>query len=144
MAHLLAAVSLPPVTFRPARNSPRLTTKTLAIRAVSVEEIPPNAVRRKLDSTWRGGFSLGVDLGLARTGLALSKGFNFRPLTVTQFHPQSSHTPTFIYWNFDLVDFRFWSWEDRSLNFELLILPKNRYTASLCLMYKDLIFIVIY
>lgn len=95
MAHLLAAVSLPPVTFRPAgEHSLRFSSKTQAIRAASLEEIPPNVVRRKLDSTWRGGFSLGVDLGLARTGLALSKGFNFRPLTVTQFHPQSSHTPT--------------------------------------------------
>ncbi|KAK6120718.1 hypothetical protein DH2020_045534 [Rehmannia glutinosa] len=41
----------------------------------------PNALRRKRDSSWRGGFSLGVDLGLSRTGLALSKGFSIRPLT---------------------------------------------------------------
>lgn len=53
-----------------------------------MEEIPPNAVRRKRDSRWRGGFSLGVDLGLARTGLALSKGFNFRPLTVLELRGQ--------------------------------------------------------
>lgn len=46
------------------------------------EEIPPNALRRKLDSSWRGGFSLGVDLGFTRTGLALSKGFSIRPLSV--------------------------------------------------------------
>ncbi|KAK6142938.1 hypothetical protein DH2020_023286 [Rehmannia glutinosa] len=45
------------------------------------EQIPPNALRRKRDSSWRGGFSLGVDLGLSRTGLALSKGFSIRPLT---------------------------------------------------------------
>ncbi|XP_074272966.1 uncharacterized protein LOC141596655 isoform X2 [Silene latifolia] len=44
-------------------------------------EIPPNALRRKQDPLWRGGFSLGVDLGLSRTGLALSKGFSVRPLT---------------------------------------------------------------
>ncbi|KAH9733231.1 YqgFc domain-containing protein [Citrus sinensis] len=48
----------------------------------SVEEFLPNATRRKKDSLWRGGFSLGVDLGLSRTGLALSKGFCVRPLTV--------------------------------------------------------------
>lgn len=107
MAHLLAAVSSPPVSFRPAGGSSLLlTSKTQAIRALSLEEIPPNAVRRKLDSTWRGGFSLGVDLGLSRTGLALSKGYSFRPLTVTQFHLQTSYTPTFICWNFDLVDFQ--------------------------------------
>ncbi|KAH9621286.1 hypothetical protein KSS87_000897 [Heliosperma pusillum] len=45
-------------------------------------EIPPNALRRKQGPLWRGGFSLGVDLGLSRTGLALSKGFSVRPLTV--------------------------------------------------------------
>lgn len=53
-----------------------------AIRAVSIDELPPNALRRKRDSSWRGGFSVGVDLGLSRTGLALSKGFSVRPLTV--------------------------------------------------------------
>lgn len=51
--------------------------------ATSTDEIPPNAVRRKTDSNWRGGFSLGVDLGLSKTGIALSKGYTFRPLTVT-------------------------------------------------------------
>ncbi|KAJ8573335.1 hypothetical protein K7X08_009846 [Anisodus acutangulus] len=89
MTHLLAAISSPPVTFQPAGgNSLQLTSKIQAIRAVSVEEIPPNALRRKRDSTWRGGFSLGVDLGLARTGLALSKGFNFRPLMVLELRGQ--------------------------------------------------------
>lgn len=44
--------------------------------------LPPNALRRKIDPNWRGGFSLGIDLGLSRTGVALSKGFCFRPLTV--------------------------------------------------------------
>lgn len=51
-------------------------------RAISAVELPPNALRRKLDPHWRGGFSLGVDLGTSRTGLALSKGFSTRPLTV--------------------------------------------------------------
>ncbi|GFS35530.1 polynucleotidyl transferase, ribonuclease H-like superfamily protein [Actinidia rufa] len=58
------------------------------IRAVSLVEIPPNALRRKCDSNWRGGFSLGVDLGMSRTGLALSKGFSVRPLTVLELRGQ--------------------------------------------------------
>ncbi|XP_022144417.1 uncharacterized protein LOC111014097 isoform X2 [Momordica charantia] len=53
-------------------------------RAISSIELPPNALRRKLDPHWRGGFSLGVDLGTSRTGLALSKGFSTRPLTVLE------------------------------------------------------------
>lgn len=53
------------------------------IKGPTLEEIPPNALRRKRDPIWRGGFSLGVDLGMSRTGLALSKGFSIRPLTVT-------------------------------------------------------------
>ncbi|XP_042504914.1 putative pre-16S rRNA nuclease [Macadamia integrifolia] len=48
-------------------------------------EIPPNALRRKVDPLWRGGFSLGVDLGMSRTGLALGKGFSPRPLSVLEF-----------------------------------------------------------
>ncbi|XP_057979745.1 uncharacterized protein LOC131165739 isoform X2 [Malania oleifera] len=58
------------------------------IRAVSLNEIPPNALRRKRDPLWRGGFSLGVDLGSSRTGLALSKGFSIRPLTVLELRGQ--------------------------------------------------------
>ncbi|KAL6965050.1 hypothetical protein U1Q18_036107 [Sarracenia purpurea var. burkii] len=57
-------------------------------RAVSLEEIPPNALRRKRDSKWRGGFSLGIDFGMSRTGLALSKGFSIRPLTVLDLRGQ--------------------------------------------------------
>ncbi|KAL7238614.1 hypothetical protein ACSBR2_004663 [Camellia fascicularis] len=34
--------------------------KCPTIRALSSEEIPPNALRRKCDPNWRGGFSLGV------------------------------------------------------------------------------------
>ncbi|XP_047943605.1 putative pre-16S rRNA nuclease isoform X2 [Salvia hispanica] len=52
------------------------------------EQIPPNAVRRKRDPSWRGGFSLGVDLGLSRTGVAISKGFTVRPLTVLELRGQ--------------------------------------------------------
>uniref|UniRef100_A0A2P2JR72 YqgF/RNase H-like domain-containing protein n=1 Tax=Rhizophora mucronata TaxID=61149 RepID=A0A2P2JR72_RHIMU len=60
------------------------------VRAVlSVKEIPPNAFRRNKNPRWRGGgFSLGVDLGLSRTGLALSKGFSVRPLTVLELRGQ--------------------------------------------------------
>jgi putative Holliday junction resolvase len=50
---------------------------------ITLEELPPNALRRKKEEEWIGGFSLGVDLGMARTGLALSKGYSVRPLTVT-------------------------------------------------------------
>ncbi|CAI0439508.1 unnamed protein product, partial [Linum tenue] len=55
---------------------------------LSVEELPPNAFRRKNDPRWRGGFSLGVDLGLSRTGIALSKGFTVRPLMVLEMRGQ--------------------------------------------------------
>ncbi|KAK7260116.1 hypothetical protein RIF29_25891 [Crotalaria pallida] len=58
------------------------------IKAITLEELPPNALRRKTDPQWRGGFSLGLDLGLARTGLALSKGFTIRPLTVLEMRGQ--------------------------------------------------------
>ncbi|GAA0165395.1 RNA processing factor [Lithospermum erythrorhizon] len=51
-------------------------------------EIPPNAMRRKIDPNWRGGFSLGVDLGMSRTGLAISKGYSIRPLTVLELRGQ--------------------------------------------------------
>ena len=44
----------------------------------------PNARRRGRDPLWHGGgFSLGVDLGDARTGLAVGRGITLpRPLTV--------------------------------------------------------------
>ncbi|XP_010919561.1 uncharacterized protein [Elaeis guineensis] len=51
-------------------------------------ELLPNARRRKSDPSWSGGFSLGVDLGASRTGLALSKGFFPRPLTVLELRGQ--------------------------------------------------------
>ncbi|KAK4416032.1 hypothetical protein Salat_2710600 [Sesamum alatum] len=67
----------------------QLFTRAAASISVSWEEqIPPNAVRRKRDPSWRGGFSLGVDLGLSRTGVALSKGFSIRPLTVLELRGQ--------------------------------------------------------
>ncbi|KAI7732182.1 hypothetical protein M8C21_019043 [Ambrosia artemisiifolia] len=45
-------------------------------------------MRRNLDSSWIGGFSLGIDLGLSRTGLAISKGFSVRPLKVLELRGQ--------------------------------------------------------
>ncbi|XVF33544.1 hypothetical protein REPUB_Repub17cG0177600 [Reevesia pubescens] len=62
----------------------KLKTRALS----SVQEFPSNALRRKSNPQWRGGFSLGVDLGLSRTGLALSKGFSVRPLTVLKLRGQ--------------------------------------------------------
>ncbi|GAB2272007.1 hypothetical protein Dimus_006832 [Dionaea muscipula] len=62
---------------------------SLRIRAVSLnDEIPPNALCQKQDPLWAGGFSLGVDLGLSRTGVAISKGFTFRPLAVLELRGQ--------------------------------------------------------
>lgn len=55
----------------------------VAKTTITLEELPPNALRRKREAEWSGGFSLGLDLGMARTGIALSKGFIVRPLTVT-------------------------------------------------------------
>lgn len=84
---------LPPNLWNTHPNSPSksLRMRFSKIRAdVSLEEypFPPNAMRRKLDSSWMGGFSLGIDLGLSRTGLALSKGFSVRPLKVLELRGQ--------------------------------------------------------
>ncbi|XP_062205731.1 uncharacterized protein LOC133907678 isoform X1 [Phragmites australis] len=50
----------------------------------------PNARRRGRDPLWHGGgFSLGVDLGAARTGLAVGRGITLpRPLTVLKLRGQ--------------------------------------------------------
>lgn len=69
----------------PPPSPPALFSKSHNNNPFSSIELPPNALRRKLDPHWRGGFSLGVDLGTSRTGLALSKGFSIRPLTVIFF-----------------------------------------------------------
>ncbi|KAE8038785.1 hypothetical protein FH972_011260 [Carpinus fangiana] len=85
--HPLAICALPKVKNAPASlplssaQTPKYGART---RAISVNELPPNALRRKREPKWRGGFSLGVDLGMSRTGLALSKGFSIRPLTVLE------------------------------------------------------------
>ncbi|XP_052481596.1 uncharacterized protein LOC105763726 isoform X1 [Gossypium raimondii] len=56
--------------------------------SLSLQEFPPNALRRKTNPQCTVGFSLGVDLGSSRTGLALSKGFSVRPLTVLKLRGQ--------------------------------------------------------
>lgn len=109
--------------------SPKACNHHSRLRAVlPIEEIPPNALRRKNDPQWRGGFSLGVDLGLSRTGLALSKGFSVRPLMVISF-VFSPFLLSFM-WNsrFNLICivFRFWSCEGKSLSLGFLKLLKMR------------------
>lgn len=66
----------------------------------SLEEIPPNAVRRKRDSKWNGCFSLQVDLDLARTGFSLSKGIDIRPIMV------SFHIFEHLFGSFSFLDLR--------------------------------------
>ncbi|CAK8575146.1 unnamed protein product [Lathyrus sativus] len=56
--------------------------------AITLEELPPNALRSKREAEWIGGFSLGVDLGMARTGIAISRGFSVRPLAVLELRGQ--------------------------------------------------------
>lgn len=64
--------------------SVRVNARSSASSSATGEEFLPNARRRKIDPTWcGGGFSLGVDLGASRTGLALGKGYSPRPLIVT-------------------------------------------------------------
>ncbi|XP_078442404.1 polynucleotidyl transferase, ribonuclease H-like superfamily protein [Wolffia australiana] len=51
--------------------------------------LPPNAMRRDKEPSWSFGFSLGVDLGSSRTGLALGKGLAPpRPLIVLEMRGQ--------------------------------------------------------
>ncbi|XP_073064940.1 uncharacterized protein [Primulina eburnea] len=72
-------------------NSISISRRPQSRASVSVpweEQIPPNAVLRRRNPSWRGGFSLGVDMGFSRTGLALSKGFSIRPLTVLELRGQ--------------------------------------------------------
>ncbi|XP_027106499.1 uncharacterized protein [Coffea arabica] len=67
------------------------TSSSAVVKTVSLsleQEFRPNALRKKQDSSSRCGFSLGVDLGLSRTGLAISKGFVIRPLTVLELRGQ--------------------------------------------------------
>ncbi|MCL7040917.1 hypothetical protein MKW94_022365 [Papaver nudicaule] len=71
------------LTISSTKNGKRMSNSIRA--SVSLDDtIPSNAQRHKIDPKWRGGFSLGVDLGMSRTGIALSKGFTVRPLTVLE------------------------------------------------------------
>ena len=82
------------------------------IKAITLDDLPPNALRRKRDPQWRGGFSLGVDLGMARTGVALSKGFSVRPLTVIiswELLPFWLSVPISNFALYNLNVLRFWS-----------------------------------
>ncbi|EHA8592119.1 putative pre-16S rRNA nuclease [Cocos nucifera] len=69
---------------------PSCSSSSQKTAAVELEaELLSNAQRRKSNPSWSGGgFSLGVDLGASRTGLALSKGFFPRPLTVLELRGQ--------------------------------------------------------
>ncbi|KAI3423392.1 uncharacterized protein J3R85_011131 [Psidium guajava] len=64
-----------------------------SIRATSISKarnfhFPPNTVRRKMDPSWRGRFSLGANLGSSHTGVALGRAFCFRPLMVVELRGQ--------------------------------------------------------
>ncbi|KAI3841432.1 hypothetical protein MKW92_010763 [Papaver armeniacum] len=74
-----------PIIIPSIKNGRRLSNSIRAL--VSLDDntlIPSNAQRHKIDPKWRGGFSCGVDLGMSRTGIALSKGFTIRPLAVLE------------------------------------------------------------
>ena len=45
-------------------SSTKTCNYTRGLRAISLQQLPPNALSRKRDPNWRGGFSLGVDLEL--------------------------------------------------------------------------------
>lgn len=91
MANQLIPLQLPSLRFcalgreASASVSLRLSPQLVKIRALSIVEMPPNALRRKSGGL---GFSLGVDLGMSRTGIAISKGFSIRPLTVLELRGQ--------------------------------------------------------
>ncbi|XP_057774297.1 uncharacterized protein LOC130993435 [Salvia miltiorrhiza] len=88
LRYLILTIKVPPIrnSISPCRG---VQLSVAAPESVAWEEqIPLNTVRRKHDPSWRGGFSLGVDLGLSRTGVAISKGFIVRPLTVLKLRGQ--------------------------------------------------------
>lgn len=76
-------------TIRPRVRTPPSCSSPETAAADLEAELLPNARRRKCDPSWSGGgFSLGIDLGASRTGLALGKGFSPRPLTVLELRGQ--------------------------------------------------------
>ena len=123
-------------------SSTKTCNYTPRLRAISLQQLPPNALSRKRDPSWRGGFSLGVDLGMSRTGLALSKGFPIHPLTVM--FCISLQIPLFLlrivkikkwttffffYWNL-----RSWNYEDKSLSLSFFRLHNRRYIYKILLL----------
>ncbi|CAD6204456.1 unnamed protein product [Miscanthus lutarioriparius] len=87
-----AAASFPPPRRRRAAGAIRASPASG--RTEGAGELPaplqPNARRRGRDPLWHGGgFILGVDLGDARTGLAIGRGITLpRPLTVLKLRGQ--------------------------------------------------------
>lgn len=148
----LVARFLPPSMALPLANPPSRLSLKLPTNAGGsplrpsssncdprAKEFPPNAVRRKIDRLWRAGFSLGVDLGLSRTGLALSKGYSVRPLTVIAQSALSKHSIARVYfptrcWKSSLErrwwGFRFSSCEGRSWSCGFLKSQKRRYSPT--------------
>lgn len=109
-------------------------------------ELPPNALRRRADPGWRGGFSMGVDLGGARTGLALSKGFVPRPLTVKSAALQPPLSLSLycsssrLFWILmDSIElYRCWSFGGRGLSSDYLRLQISRFKARFFSLFQEL------
>lgn len=67
----------------PVQVSSSSSSSSFSKQLATETELLPNALRRKTNPLWTPrGFTLGVDLGDSRTGLALGKGFSPRPLNV--------------------------------------------------------------
>ncbi|KAK3142179.1 hypothetical protein QOZ80_4BG0343310 [Eleusine coracana subsp. coracana] len=83
---------LPPPRCRRGTGTIRVSPAPACAGAAGELPAPllPNARRRGLDPLWYGGgFSLGVDLGGSRTGLAVGRGITLpRPLTVLKLRGQ--------------------------------------------------------
>ncbi|GLJ18704.1 hypothetical protein SUGI_0333620 [Cryptomeria japonica] len=59
--------------------------KVKIVEQVKLEpKLQCNSYRMKQNCSWSGGFSLGIDLGLARTGVAVSNGYAPRPVSVLE------------------------------------------------------------
>ncbi|KAJ3689863.1 hypothetical protein LUZ61_019027 [Rhynchospora tenuis] len=85
MEFLVRTIPATPSPFLLRRTRPTFICRSQSRRKHWLQpELMPNARRRKHDPDWTGGgYSLGVDLGNVRTGLALGMGLALpRPLTV--------------------------------------------------------------
>ena len=119
-------------------SSTKTRNYTPTLGAISLQQLPPNALRRKRDPNWRGGFSLGVDLGMSRTGLALSKGFSIRPLNCNVLYFSSDALCFFFFFVKDnetkkwtiFLNLRFWNYEDKNLSFSFFRLHNRKYCQS--------------